>query len=168
MGGLAILALIICYKLAISNTITEYKKYNIALTENNEINQSGDLLTDLNYREQKINDLFNKFVLDTLQPSKNLLNVSSEYCGENNLKLKEYRPWHFSKNDSIQVLTRIITVEGSFIDCVKLLHELESVRKLGKVGSADFRSYKDPSDKKVKLNCTIYIQNLITGKYEKN
>ncbi len=82
------------------------------------------------------------------------------------MRLKEYKPYGFSHEDSLSVLTRVVTVNGAFVPCLKFLYALEKLRQLGRISATEFKTYKDPQDKKLKLDCTIYIQNLILSDYE--
>src|ERR1700750_3309062 len=127
---------------------------------------SGKSLQNLYTKEQMLTTLFNQFQLDTLHADKNLLVQITAYCKENNLRLKEYKPFSRSKNDSLEILTRIVTIEGGFIPCLQILYQLETTGKSGRLSSADFKSYVDPQDKKTKMDCTMYIQNLISNNHE--
>jgi hypothetical protein len=164
-GVAALVAVLLCYKLAVSNTITEYQHYKLAAKPGSE-ETGGMESSGIRARQQQVDFLFSQFSLDTLTAARNLLKFAGDYCQENDLTLKEYRPWRLSKKDSIEVLTRVITVEGNFRQCVEFLHTLEIKKKTGRAVSVDFKSFVEPQDKKLHLNCTIYIQNLIAGKYE--
>jgi hypothetical protein len=165
-GLIGLLALIVCYRLAISRTIEEYKKFTSVSGTTVGAPGNFNSLQEMRSKEATVNAIFSQYTLDTLQPDKNLLSVSSNYCKSRGLQLKEYKPYHFSKNDSIQVLTRTVTVQGSFIHCLNLLYEMEIAKKIGKVRTAEFRSYTDPLDKVVKLDCIFYVQNLIPYNHE--
>jgi hypothetical protein len=164
----SIIVLFCCYVFAIKNTLVEYNQYKYNLAESINAMDLPGSLSSLKSRDQMLDQLFIKFRLDTLILDKNLLYVTSNYCKENSIKLKEYRPFSYTKKDGIGILTRIATVEGSFIPCLKLLYKIESEGKVGRITSTDFKSYIDPQDKKTKLNCTIFVQNLTDIKDENN
>ncbi len=67
----------------------------------------------------------------------------------------------------MRVLTRYVNVEGSYIGCLKLVYELETRWKAGRVSAVQFKSYTDVNKGETHLNCIIYIQNLVTKSYEK-
>ena len=161
LGVLVFLALIVCYQFAIKKTMDERKKY-LNYTIANYSQQDMTSMEQLRKRETKANLLYNQFILDTLQPEKNLLSVVSNFSKLQNLNLKEYKSIAIGKHDSIQVLTRLVTVEGSFNGCLKLLYELERSKKVGKISSAEFKSYLDAQDKSIKLDCSVYVQNIIS------
>jgi hypothetical protein len=165
LGIIALLALILCWQLAISKTVREYGLYRQSFESGggdpNE--QSVTALQTLRNREAAVMAVYNRFRLDTLDTEKNLLSIAGNFCKTNDLRLKEYRPFAESRYDSIPVLTRVVTVEGRFIQCLKFLFELEKVKSAGRVSAVEFRSYKDTRDKVQRLECTIYIQNLLTN-----
>jgi hypothetical protein len=156
------LALFLCYELAIKKTISEYSKNTNYIASSEPFFSFNSGIGDLRARKEKINALYDQYLLDTLQPEKNLLYVSSRFCESHNLSLKEYKTIGLFKTDSIQVLTRTITVEGGFADCLRMLYELERTRQVGKVSASEFKSYPDAKDTTVRLDCTIYVQNLIS------
>jgi hypothetical protein len=168
LAGVTVLSLVICYKWAITNTFAEYKTFANSIAETSKLAEGTFSMEELTSRTKRINDLLNRYELDTSEDSKNLLAVASNYCADSTLKLREYKPFNASIVDSIRVITRVIVVEGNFIESLKLLHELESSGQIGRVAAADFKSYIDPADKKLRLGCTIYIQNLISSKNENN
>jgi hypothetical protein len=161
LGAAAALSLLLCYSLAFRKTLREYSKYAAYARTGEDQDMGGVSLQELNERADKANILYSRYVLDTLQPDKNLLSVASNYCKLNNLQLKEYRPVNLYRSDNAQVLTRTVTVEGPFSGCLKFLYLLETTKSTGRVCSADFRSYTDPRDKRIILDCIIYVQNLI-------
>jgi hypothetical protein len=163
-----VLSLIICFKFSILKTIKEYQKYKYNYTSNQENSEQKTHLSILQAKNIQLTNIFRKFQLDTAQIEKSLLSFTSAYCNENALLLKEYRPFSLSKNDSINVLTRTITVEGPFISCVKFIKALETNAKVGRVSSVDFKSFVDGQDKKIKLNCKIFVQNLLIKYAEPN
>lgn len=164
-SAVALLAMLLCYRLSISRTVEEYRKFAAHKNEKQYV-MDAPSVENILANEERIDAYFRKYALDTLLPEKNLLAVASNYCKSNGLSLKEYKPYDLPSHDSIPVLTRIITVEGGFIPCLKLVNVLETGGKVGRVSSVDFASYTDPKDKTVRLTCTLYIQNLIASNHE--
>ncbi|HEY1872066.1 MAG TPA: hypothetical protein VGG71_13475 [Chitinophagaceae bacterium] len=168
LGLVSLLSIFLCYRYAIKETMAQYKDFN-NYKKVLELNVPATSSTEkLVAREKQMEMLFSRFELDTLQPYKNLLFTSGIFCGNNHLKLKEYRLFHFSECDSIRLLTRIVSIEGEFAGCLKMIYQLETLEIVGRVSSVEFKSYLDPQDKKTKLTCTLYVQNLISYSHENN
>lgn len=163
----AVILLLLCYRFSVSRTIAEKRAYKeqkqaAGLQEGNVVS-----LQLLESKNRMLNKMLEQFVLDTLDESKNLLGIVSNYCNEHELDLKEYKPNPVNQADSLKILTRNITVEGSFRDCLQLVYNLETKYKAGRVSSVIYKSFEDPSTAKTYLNCTIYVQNIISSPYEK-
>ena len=158
-GGL--LLLIICYRFSISKTISEYKQFQ-QYVQNNQQQINGDQTSKhLNAKRKKLQHLFERFGLDTLDNAKNLLSIVGNYCQQHNMILKEYKPFTLSPEAPPKILTRYILVEGNYVDCLKLVHALETRYMAGKVNSVLFKSHTDAKTAKIYLQCGIYVQNLI-------
>lgn len=156
----AVIMLVICYRFSISKTVGEYKLYK----QNSALSLPGDeaySAENLELKNKMLAGVLEKFVLDTADNSKNLMAVATSLCEENNLDLKEYRPNPAGQADSLKLLTRSITVQGRFIDCLKFIYHLETQSSIGHISSVLFRSYNNPGSSETNLNCTVYVQNII-------
>jgi hypothetical protein len=153
--------IIICYKLSIANTIAEYQTYK--QYSNN--HQSGDELNTsyqrLQEKNKRISQILERYKLDTVMASKNLLPVVTEICYDYHLQLKEFKPIGIAETDNMKLLTRTLTVEGDFFSCLNLVHALETQYQVGRVSSVGYKTYTDVKDKNLKLTCTLFVQNLI-------
>jgi hypothetical protein len=162
LGILTIPILVVCYKLAFSNTILEYKKYKEYVTQNAGTNNSENSLTALNSKKAAIEALLKQYELDTLNTNKNLISVVTNFCNENRLDFKEYKPLNIFHVQELPVFTRAITVEGDFIKCLQLVYALENELQVGRVSSVQYKTYEDPQTKALRLTCTLYIQNIVS------
>lgn len=164
----AVIAMIVCYRLGISKTLTAYHQYTAYKQSSMEDLQSGNRQQSLESKAKNLDDVMSGFVLDTLNNEKNLLSVASTWCRSNNLMLKEFKPFALSNIDSMSVITQSLTIEGSFIDCTRLLYALETKFKAGKIASVWYRTITNVKTKEPELNCTLYVQNLNTYEHKKN
>lgn len=166
LAGSAVLLLILCYQFSFSRAMVEYNSFK----EQKEVALQGRHNVSVPLLESKsrmLDNLLDQFVLDTLDESKNLLGITGNYCSRHEVRLKEYKPYPVKTADSLQILTRSITVEGSFKDCLNFVYELESKFKAGRVSSVLFKSFTDPISTRSYLHCSIFIQNIISPFYEK-
>ncbi|HYE56506.1 MAG TPA: hypothetical protein VD996_16770 [Chitinophagaceae bacterium] len=168
LAGAGLLVLVLCYRLSIANTVEQYRLYRANTTLSGNAGAEGLSIKNLEARERMLNGIMERYLLDTLNQQANLLNIVGRHCREQNLKLKEYKPYPVSGADSIETFTRMLTVEGRFIDCLKLVHALETKYKAGRVASVYFKSFSGANEQNTFLHCTIYVQNLIPDMYAKN
>lgn len=159
--GLAILpALFLCYELSFKKTMEEYARFKRAEGQAGAMRASSSV-SELEARQARVGRLYDHYMLDTLAFDRNLLAIASNYCRSNGLVLKEYRTVSLSISDSTRVLTRLLTIEGRFIPSLQLIYELETKRNAGRVSSVAYSSVEDRRDKSVRLDCTLYIQNIV-------
>jgi hypothetical protein len=161
-----ILMAIICYSFSISKTVDQYKIYH----QNKDLAVKGNeryMIETLKEKNKILDETLDRFLLDTADNSKNLLATVAGFCDQNNITLKEYKPASFMGTDSVKLLTRSITLEGKFIDCLRLVYSLETGSKIGRISSVLFKTYVNPGETKTNLNCTVYIQNIISSSNEK-
>ncbi len=152
--------LFICYQFSIKQTISEYRKHKELTQTIADALNTGNI-SDLKNEYQQVNRILNDYKLDTLNPARSLLGVISRYCSLNELSVKEYKPVGWNNVENISVFNRYIVVEGSFNECLKLVYELENNEKIGRLVSVNYKSYEDKKTGTVKLNCVIYVQNVI-------
>jgi hypothetical protein len=167
LGAAGVLALLVCYKLSIARTVEEYRLYKTNKQATLSSGAGAPTGMQLEQKEKQLNQQLERFVLDTLDNSKNLLSIIGNYCNSHDLTLKDYLPYPVTQADTLQVLTRYVNVEGPYLDCLKLVYELETRHKAGRVSAVFFKSYTDVNKAETHLNCMIYIQNLVTSLYEK-
>jgi hypothetical protein len=153
--------LIVSCRLNFQKTIEKLSLYQTLEKESLDSVNSSDSAQNLERTDKYLNELFRKYHLDSIENHRNILSVVSEACADSGLQLKEYRPYSICKVDSIQVLTRLVTVEGTFVSCLRLLYKLEKIDSLGRICSVTYKKYTDAQTKKEKLDCTLFVQNLI-------
>jgi hypothetical protein len=149
--------IILCYFFSLKETINQYGRYEDYL-KNIELN--GTLLkSDKGIVNQSIQSMLDPYLLDTLNPDKNLIHRIGEFCLDSSLTINEYKPIG-SYDAKMKLFTRNVIVQGSFSHCLDLIYYLEHDSQLGRVQAARFWSYTDLKDKTVRLYCSIYIQNI--------
>lgn len=156
-----VLFLLLSYHLSIKQTIKEYQKY-AAFTEMKRSNRYTEKsIFELSRRHKDLKEMLTDYKLDTLDVSKSVLEIVSDYCNANDLAIKEYKPKGISTRENVQILSRYIVIEGGFKECLNLVYQLEMHEKAGRLASVNFKSYEDKKDGIVKLNCIIYVENII-------
>jgi hypothetical protein len=154
----------ICYRFSIRETIKQFKRYEEF--QKNEV-QTGSM-GNLDYKriDDSLHFIFGRYLLDTLHPDKSLIHNIGSYCLDSNLLIVDYKPVSESKT-GIKVLTRQVIVQGSFNHCLDLIYFLEHNDQVGRVEATKFWSILDNKDKIIRLNCSIYIQNITNTPDEK-
>jgi hypothetical protein len=95
-----------------------------------------------------------------------LLEKVSKYCQNNNLVLKEFPKTIFCSNSDFEIETNQIVVEGTFLNILNLLYELEKGFRMGKLVSVRFNTLKDYKTGINNLLANLYFQNFKKKSHE--
>jgi len=155
------LVLLLCYRVGISKTIDQYKAYKENTASELEYKASMRASKELEAKQQTLDGFFSAYKLDTLSASRNLLTIVTNFCNEHQLQLREYKPIKTSTEGTVHVLTRSVTVEGAFTECVQLVYALERKYQAGRVSAVSYTGYTDQQSRQQRLSCTLFIQNII-------
>lgn len=107
-----------------------------------------------------INSKVNTYIVDSTKGHEHILDAVSTFCQKNNLILREFPKASYEEQKDITMESNVIVAEGSFINLLKLVYELENKNKVGKVASVSFNSSMDNKRKQLVLNVTLYLQNI--------
>jgi hypothetical protein len=153
-----ILVFWMCYKFAIKKTIIEFNK---SRENDSQIIKPASETNSLMLTNQRLQHIISKYEVDTNKLQNDLLAFVTNFCYDNQLKLKDFKPMGVIQKNDFNILTRMICVEGNFVNCLHLIYALEVLEKIGRVSSVLYKSYVDGQEKNMNLICTIYIQNII-------
>ncbi|MBI2281704.1 MAG: hypothetical protein HYU68_13595 [Bacteroidetes bacterium] len=159
---------VILYNLAISDTL------NLAI-ENNTL--EGQIIENIDAPKQ-IQSIKQKLLkIEQLIGDKNqhetnvhqlLLESITQYNQKKALVLQDFPQPFISSNNGYVTKTAKVTVEGDFINLLKLVYFLEQNYQIGKVVSVNFETTKELYKRKRELHSTIYIQDIKAIKDENN
>lgn len=160
LAGYALL-LVVCYRLAIRKTVDEYFLYckKSANAQQATTNEGNYLL--LKKKKEQLQAIERKYLTDTAMMDRKILVTLDNYCQELQLNLREYKP--SAPGTEGKVWTRSITLEGNFANITRLIYQFEQKEQLCRIASVHYKSYQDNANKKNKLSCIIYLQNLYNG-----
>ena len=165
----AFIAAFVIYNMALSETI-EIAMKNSDFRE--QIAKSQDAPEQIKILTKKIKRIeqlvgTNKDYA-TIDIHQELLESVTGYVQKNGLVLKDFPQPYINTANGYVTKTAQLTVEGGFINLLKLIYFLENNYNVGKVVAVDFKTSKELRTRKRKLNTTIYIQNVKTETHENN
>ena len=161
-----VLACFIIYSIAIKETINAKKSCAKLEDQLKHVENAPVQIAELDQKTERINKVinankqnksFNEYLLDRV----------SDFSVKNSLLIKHFPKNHSYAKGDYSINTNIITVEGSYIKLLKLLHHLEIIEKTGHLSSVEYLSYLDRETKKMKLEMKIYIQTIENNIYDK-
>ena len=151
---------VVIYLFAISHTISEYHQVKELKRKVQKAKQSPGQMAVLENRLAFINSKVNDYLIDSTRNQEGILDAVSTFCQKNNLILREFPKTGFEEQKDITIETNVIIAEGTYINLLRLIYELEHKNKVGKVASVNFNYFMDTKRKKQVLTATIYLQNI--------
>ncbi|UGU18138.1 hypothetical protein LS482_09685 [Sinomicrobium kalidii] len=154
-----ILALILCYVLAISNTIRTKREYNTLKAEEALFNNIPGQLSVLNEKNAYYDSLLRKFRIGGTSMQHNLLKAVNRNAEELDLKVIAFNEPHIFEKDGLQVHTYNLTVEGGFNDILAFVYRLEQQTGYGEVVNLYLEKKKNFRTGKEYLQAQLLIRN---------
>lgn len=126
-----VLALFLCYNLAIKKTIDYYNQYSSQKELIDNTNNSPKIMANLLAREKQINQWLSKN--DNLSNSfqNELLKQLNSYCSSHNLKITDFKEPHIITEKETAINSYQFSVEGSFNSVLGLINAIENNPILG-------------------------------------
>lgn len=159
---------VILYNMAISDTLTiafENKQLENQVIENIDAPKE---IQSIKQKLAKIEQLVGNKNQEEINVHQLLLESIAQYNQRKALILQDFPQPYVHTNNGYVIKTAKVTVQGDFINLLKLVHFLEQNYNIGKVVAVDFEATKPLHTKKRELHSTIYIQDIKAIKDEIN
>lgn len=166
IGGAFMLVLI--YAFSINETIKLRSNYNDLKKRYDGVFDASSSILFYERELVKIDSLIGSENYKGNYTQEELLRKVTEFGRVNNLTIINFPKPHEYVDNGYKVLTYKASVSGRFSDLLRLLYDLEIGNYPGVIKSVDFNLDKSPSQSKVMLVMTIYIQEIKDIKNEKN
>lgn len=154
-----VVALILCYQLAISNTLEQKKQYNSLKAQELLFKNTPKQLSLLKQKEMYYDSLLTKYQLDGSSIQNNLLKVVNVFANDNNLKVVSFvEPHAITKND-LTIKTYEFVLEGNYNAINQLIHQLEQQTKFGEVINLHFEKKKNFRSGRYYLQARVLLQS---------
>lgn len=154
-----LLALILCYKLAISKTISLKKEFN-SLTEQEALFENTPKQVSLLKQKQKYyDDLLDKYQLNGNSVQNNLLKTINTYSDSANIKIINFLEPHIINKNDLKINTYQFTLEGDFNSILKLIHKLEQQTKFGEIINLHFEKKTNFRSGKNYLQASVLLKS---------
>lgn len=128
-----LLALTLCYQLAISKTVTLKKEYNTLKYEETLFENTPKQVSMLQQKQQYYDGLLSKYQLNGSSVQNNLLKTINKFADSANIKVIGFLEPHVILNEDLKISTYQFSLEGDFNALLKLIHKLEQGTKFGEI-----------------------------------
>ncbi|PCI07785.1 MAG: hypothetical protein COB73_07765 [Flavobacteriaceae bacterium] len=151
----------ICYKIPIKQTLNAKKQYKELKLEQQLFANVAQQLVSLKAEQVYLDSILtkNQFATDKSFQS-NLLYAITAFANKNKLTVVSFEEPHYFKKGDATLTTFSFSVRGGFNNSLKLLHELEQLKKLGKIQSIDFEKKKNYRTNKNYLETSFLLQRM--------
>lgn len=156
--GSIVLALFICYKLAIQKTIVFRNEYQELVTETSSVKEIPRQLAVLKKKEKYYDSILQNMDLEDTSLQNNLLRVLNEEVLLNNLDIIDFNQPHIHQNELNETHTFTFKLKGEFVDILKTIHALEQKGNFGKIVHLDFVKKKNYRTNKYSLSASVFLQ----------
>ncbi len=154
-----IVALFICYKFAIRNTLDEMDEYN-SLTKEIALSKSAPKqLSLLKQKEKYYDSILGKYKLNGSSIQNNLLKTINAFADQNNLKVVSFLEPHTIIKNDLTIKTYDFTLEGDYNDINKLVYILEQQTKFGEIINFHFEKKKNYRSRKYYLQARVLLKS---------
>lgn len=154
-----VIALVICYQLAISKTMQQKNRFKNLSQEALLFKNAPKQLSLLKQKEVYYDSLLTKYQLDGSSIQNNLLKVINTFANANNLKVISFlEPHTISKNDLL-IKTYEFVIEGDYNAINKLIYQLEQQTKFGEIINLHFEKKKNFRTGKSYLQAKVLLRS---------
>ncbi|MBS9461427.1 hypothetical protein KIM67_03325 [Flagellimonas sp. 389] len=157
---LLLVTLLLCYKLAISNTLALKKEYRSLKAEEQLFNDIPQQLMFLSKKEKYLDSLLQKLNLNNTSLENNLLRVVNSEAAKNNLKVMDFNPPHKVITDNNSVTTYEFVLRGGFTGILKTIYTIENQSTFGEVIHLNFSKDKNYRTNKNHLEVKVLMQHI--------
>lgn len=158
LAGLVI-ALIICYQFAISNTLEARDKYRRLQDQQSLTADAPQQLSVLRQKQTYYDSLLSKYQLKGSSVQNNLLKTLNGYAKTHDLKVVAFMEPHISVRDQLTIKTYQFTLEGSYNGIMSLVHNLEQRTRFGEIINLNFERKKNFRTGKSYLEASILLRS---------
>lgn len=137
IGGF-VLALILCYQLAISKTVALRKEYRDLKQQEILFEGTPKQVSLLKQKEIYYDSLLSRYQLHGSSVQNNLLKTINTFADSTNLKVVSFLEPHIMHSNDLNISTYQFTLEGDFNAILKLIHQLEQGTKFGEIINLHF------------------------------
>lgn len=154
-----ILALYICYKLAIANTLVLKSEYSQLTKEQKLFKNTPKQIALLKKKEQYYDSLLKVYKIGGTSMQNNLLNAVTTFSKAHDIKVVDFSEPHSYTDKSLTINSYSFTVEGHFNNILQLIYTLEQRTKYGEVVSVAYEKKKNYRTGTSYLEATIVLQS---------
>lgn len=149
---------LLIYFFAINKTIQLRQQVKTIETELEQAVNSTGQMEALQRKVNTMDSKLKRYISDSDQNQEHVLDLISHFCSSHQLYLKDFPHANtFTQND-IELETIQFTVEGRYVNLLKLVYYLEQEARTGRITGVKFYSETNYRTMKKQVLATIFLQ----------
>lgn len=153
-----LVALIVCYFLAISTTLDHRKEYIKLANEEATIANLHKELFYIKSKQKYFDSILSTYEINNFSMHNSLLETINNIAKKKNLKIYKFNEPHIYEQDKIVVKTYCFSLEGAYNDLIKMIHFLEQNANYGEIIHLNFEKKKNFKSGKFYLRLNVMLQ----------
>lgn len=133
-----LLALLLCYQLAISKTVALKKEYNSLKQQELLFKNTPKQVSLLKQKKTYYDNLLSKYQLNGSSVQNNLLKTINAFADSSKIKVVSFLEPHIINKNDLKISSYQMTLEGDFNAILKLIYILEQKTKFGEITNLHF------------------------------
>jgi hypothetical protein len=154
-----VLALMICYQLAISETLQQKEQYNILKQQELLFKNAPKKLSLLKQKQMYYDSLLTKYQLDGSSIQNNLLKSINTFANINSIEVISFSEPHTMVQNDLTIKTYEFVLQGDFNDINQLIYQLEQKTKFGEIVNLHFEKKKNFRSGKSYLQAKVLLRS---------
>ena len=160
LGGF-ILLLWICYKFPIAQTMTAKKEYRKLQKEHQLFSNIPQKIQHLTKETIYLDSILANYQFSAEKSfQSNLLQTITSFSKQHDLTVVSFEEPHTITKNKATINTFVFSVRGTYSNSLRLIHELEQTKKLGKMLSVNFEKKKNYRTNRAFLETRVLLQRL--------
>lgn len=154
-----LLALVLCYQLAIAKTVAIKKEYVSLKHQETLFENTPKQVSMLKQKQQYYNSLLSKYQLNGSSVQNNLLKTINTFADSTNIKVISFLEPHVIHKEDLKISTYQFILEGDFNAILKLIHKLEQETKFGEIIHLAFEKKTNFKTGHVYLQAQVFLKS---------
>lgn len=151
----------VCYKIPIKQTINAKRDCTLLKQEQSLFSDIPQQVVLLNTEKKYLDSILNKYQFSSDNSfQSNLLHTVTSFTLAHHLSVVTFEEPHQFMKEETKLNTFSFSIRGNFSNSLKLIYELEQVKKFGKILTVNFERKKNYRTNKKYLEATILLQRL--------
>lgn len=154
-----LLAILLCYKLALNKTINLKQEYNQLKNQEVLFKNTPRQLSLLKQKQKYYDSILTKHKISGNSIQNNLLEVINRYANNSKIKVITFLKPHVIIQNNLKVNTYQFTLQGDYNALIKLIYKLEQETKFGEIINLHFEKKKNYRTNKHYLEVHVLLRS---------